>query len=199
MLANETRDAKGSAVINPSGLLFAKVNPDALARNRDKKLQREIWPDMLLYPPGSNSPWLCDIKTLGNTDKYFTGPSTASDKCRVIRDRGTEVNKEHQRNAGKVDRQFQPELREDEPGWVRSKLNEFGKVKGLAFGYYSEMSQDVSELIELLVKAKRGSVMKSLGLHSPEEATSWTRKGIMRSLDWRISLGWSTLKIKVFH
>ena len=117
----------------------------------------------------------------------------------MIRDRGTEVNKEYQRNADKIDRQFQPELREDEPGWVRSKLSEFGKVKGLAFGYYSEMPQDVSELIELLVKAKRGSVMRSLGLHSPEEATSWTRKGIMRSLGWGISLGWSTLKIKVFH
>ena len=49
------------------------------------------------------------------------------------------------------------------------------------------------------MKAKRGSVMKSLGLHSPEEATSWTRKGIMRSLGWGISLGWSILKIKVFH
>ena len=82
---------------------------------------------------------------------------------------------------------------------VRSKLNEFGKVKGLAFGYYSEMSQDVSELIELLVKAKRSSVMESLGLYSPEEATSWTRKAIMRSLGWGISLGWSILKIKVFH
>ena len=69
---------------------------------------------------------------------------------------------------------------------VRSKLNEFGKVKGLAFGYYSEMSQDVSELIELLVKAKRGSVMKSLGLHSPEEATSWTRKGIMHNAIFRL-------------
>ena len=199
LLAKETKEAKGSAVINPSGLLFAKINPEVLARNKDKKLQKEIWPDLLLHPPGSNSPWLCDIKTLGNTEKYFTGPSTASDKCRVIRDRGTEVNKEYQRNADKIDRQFQPNLGDGEPGWVRSKLNEFKKVRGLAFGYYSEMSKDVAELIELLAKAKKGRVMTALNLHNPAEALSWARRGIMRSLGWGIALGWSRLKIAVFH
>ena len=50
LLAKETKEAKGSAVINPSGLLFAKINPEVLARNKDKKLQKEIWPDLLLHP-----------------------------------------------------------------------------------------------------------------------------------------------------
>ena len=71
-----------------------------------------------------------------------------------------------------------------EPGWVRSKLNEFKKVRGLAFGYYSEMSKDVAELIELLAKAKKGRVMTALNLHNPAEALSWARRGIMRSLGW---------------
>ena len=117
----------------------------------------------------------------------------------MIKDRGTEVNKEYQRNADKIDRQFQPNLEDDEPGWVRSKLNEFKKVRGLAFGYYSEMSKDVAELIELLAKAKKGRVMTALNLHNPAEALSWARRGIMRSLGWGIALGWSRLKIAVFH
>ena len=100
---------------------------------------------------------------------------------RVIKDRGTEVNKEYQRNADKIDRQFQPNLGDGEPGWVRSKLNEFKKVRGLAFGYYSKMSKDVAELIELLEKAKKGRVMTALNLHNPAEALSWARRGIMRS------------------
>ena len=78
-------------------------------------------------------------------------------------------------------------------------MNEFKKVRGLAFGYYSEMSKDVAELIELLAKAKKGRVVTALNLHNPAEALSWARRGIMRSLGWGIALGWSRLKIAVFH
>ena len=145
-------------------------------------------------------PRLYDIKTLGNTQQYIRSPSTVLQQCHVVDERGSQVNHEYQEAARRIDRQLQPDLAPSERGAMESKLRQHGEVKGLAFGFYSEASSDMRDLIRYWVRARAGPSARAMGMDWTQVA-NWARRGILYlySIGMRVAIGWARLKIKVLN
>ena len=149
-------------------------------------------------PPEQERPRLYDIKTLGNTQQYMRSPSTVLQQCHVVDERGSQVNHEYQEAARRIDRQLQPDLAPNERGAMESKLRQHGEVKGLAFGFYSEASSDMRDLIRYWVQARAEPSARAMGM-DVTQAANWVRRGILYSIGMRVAIGWARLKIKVLN
>ena len=149
-------------------------------------------------PPEHGQPRLYDVKTLGNTRQYTHGPSTVLEQCRVIKDRGDKVDHEYHETARKIDHQRQPELAPHEKVTLESKLNQYGKVRGLAFGFYSEASPDMHKLIQCWVQERTTSSALALGIEE-DQAALRVRRDILHSIGMHVALGWAHLKIKIIN
>ena len=109
-----------------------------------------------------------------------------------------QVNHEYQNAAQRIDRQLQPNLAPNEKGALEQKLRQYGEVKGLAFGFYSETSSDMNDLIRYWTRARTQSSALSLGMDEIQ-AAHWVRKSIMHSIGMRVAIGWARLKIEVLN
>ena len=81
---------------------------------------------------------------------------------------------------------------------MESKLNQYGEVKGLAFGFYSEASSDVHDLIRYWVRARTESSAVEMGIDE-DRAALRIRQDIMHSIGMRVALGWARLKISILN
>ncbi len=177
------------ATAQPAPILTTEIPGD---------LRKKLIPDIAMGPPEQERPRLYDIKTLGNTQQYMRSPSTVLQQCHVVDERGSQVNHEYQEAARRIDRQLQPDLAPNERGAMESKLRQHGEVKGLAFGFYSEASSDMRDLIRYWVQARAEPSARAMGM-DVTQAANWVRRGILYSIGMRVAIGWARLKIKVLN
>ena len=160
-IAKEARLAGWHVQETPMDILksnnSSSPQPTPTSERETENLQNKMIPDIAMGPPEHGQLRLYDVKTLGNTRQYTHGPSTVLEQCRVIKDRGDKVDHEYHETARKIDHQRQPELAPHEKGTLESKLNQYGKVRGLAFGFYSEASPDMHKLIQCWVQERTKS------------------------------------------
>ena len=204
-VASEAKLAGWLVRETPEDILFtdATLPPleptsEGTASADDGNPQTKMIPDIVMGPPDLDRPRLYDIKTLGNTRQYTQGPSTIFEQCHVINDRGSRVNQEYRTAARRIDRRLQPELAPHEKGTLESKLNQYGEVKGLAFGFYSEASSDVHDLIRYWIRARTESTAAEMGIDE-DHAALRVRHDIMHSIGMQVALGWARLKISILN
>ena len=111
----------------------------------------------------------------------------------MVKDRGDKVDHEYHETARKIDHQRQPELAPHEKGIMESKLNQYGKVRGLAFGFYSEASPDMHKLIQCWVQERTKSSALALGIEEDQAALRTTGPQRYFTLNWHAcSIGLGT-------
>lgn len=202
-IAEEAKLAGWHVRKTPEDILITDVPPppppSAAPDTHRGNIQQKLIPDIAMGPPEFGRPRLYDIKTLGNTQQYASSSSsTVLEQCRVINERGNQVNREYQNAAQRIDRQLQPTLAPNEKGMLEQKLRQYGEVKGLAFGFYSETSSDMNDLIRYWTRARTQSSALALGMDEIQ-AAHWVRKSIMHSIGMRVAIGWARLKIDVLN
>ena len=174
VIAEMARSAGVSTEVEVYGLFAPYISRQPRdGRVKERQLQGMV-PDLLLELGGRSTLW--DVKTLHcGSSTYQWGVRNPRTQTRAVDRREGKVAEQCHADAVSIDEELN-RVAQGVKGPVLKKLEEFGRVKGLVFGAFGEVSGSVVALVRALgdMAARRSS--RELGVDDP--------RGMGRSLEW---------------
>jgi hypothetical protein len=137
---------------------------------------------------------LIDVKMVSPGLRYS---DRAFNHQEIVNKRANVVNGEYYASAKALDRKYNGTI-EDDVGPVQSILLTYGnqgKVVGFGFGTFGECSDDVTQLLDLLVDVD--AQLHAIGTHTPSSSfLSASRKRFTTKLGHAIHRGWSKVLLE---
>ena len=164
-LSDICRRARWLTEVEPTGL-FAKFVP-APAHAQDPEAVhnslQNILPDLLVLESTSANAWIADVKCVyiskSESNRYISAQS--HEPRYAVNKRATDVQQEYVRKARKADRDHN-DTEDDAKGPIETALDSYPRVRGLAFGAFSEASDSVDRLVTCAAEAEAENEWSSL-------------------------------------
>jgi hypothetical protein len=193
-LFDELRAAKVDASLEVMGLFAPLIAQSAAFTGQTTRARQAMVPDLLVEQRGSRL--LADVKTLhvGKTT-YLNLPLQARNtRGGAVQRRQDKVNKEYAKKAEKVDSKFNG-TPQGQQGPVAAKLSSFGRVHGLIFGAFGDVSKDVVDLVHYTAEHAAPHRWREMGAASSKDARNVLHMGIRRRIAVTCARGHARLKL----
>ena len=122
---------------------------------------------------------LLDVKVVygGHEAADYLAPRALRQQCDAVETRASAVNTEYQRHARAIDAMYNAPHHP-----VLDALAQFGPVRGLAFGQYSEWSSCVDAVVDTCADAISAARWRQLGARSQAECRGYVVSALRRRL-----------------
>ena len=185
-VAEVIRQAQAKVDVEPYGLFAPLVGNAGGQQQRGLVVRRRqgLIPDLLV---DLGSRWeLFDVKTLHFTPHTYK-PQATRPRVRAVELRAEKVPRECLSQAHTLDEAFNGTPR-NVRGPVESKLHAMGKITGLVFGAFGEVSKSVAELTSRVAEVAAKRYFRDIGLVSPARAKGglvWAIRRRLGMMAWK--------------
>ena len=125
---------------------------------------------------------LADVKTITVCPSRY-GPARLQQRCGAVNARAALITGEYAAKAREGDRKYNGVAQGAQPGPLQQEMTSYGRIEGLVFGAYGEVSRDVDALVKLAATHGAPARWRDMGARNVMEARSTITQ------QWRRTLG----------
>jgi len=164
----------GLPVANQPLGLFSSYVDQAVLEEMNREARQHIIPDFHVIPHGVNAT-LADVKTISfchsnYPNRYGNRPMWKT-RAGAVERRQQQVDKDYGHAARAKDRLYN-HTPQGTIGPMEQRLADFGRIRGLVFGFTGEASSDVQGLVDIIAKTGATTHWKTMGARSQLDAAN---------------------------